>query len=547
MYLVNIEFRRIQTFLFSSRRLRDMVGANVLLGEVIRHKLPREVDREAAAVVDLSTMAEPPNAISTDPLGSGLEDNDIDDPRALYRRGILARDGGHFRAVFASDEAAARFRAAAEKLILQELPGLAFDIDTINLAEGHCSPERRAREPVETLPVDAPIFATCQASGEPSAAKTYSLRDAAGTVENEHVSEGIDKRRRAYERFHSGTSTHDVIGLLRSRAAHPQPIPGDFEELCGDDYLAVIHADGNDIGKEAIRRVGEGKPETPGDFVAREAALETFFHRNRASFRAALEIARGNVFDTDGTAQHQLLMLGGDDLLLVCRAKLAFRFAHALAAALGDDPEAPTVGIGVAIGRRTVPFHHLQEVAEALTASAKRLYRRLAEDGAPASVVDWNIETGSWSLDPIQSRQSDLVNVVEIDGRRECCILSRRPLPVLSQVAAETADHRSLEGMMRAASAIAGLVAADDDGKLARSQLRALATALEHGRRWSEFAYAGAPPAMRESLRTSPAIGLTSLWEGSNGVWITAIRDIVEIFEVGRLGAGKETQEGATR
>ncbi|RKZ90942.1 MAG: hypothetical protein DRR19_08595 [Candidatus Parabeggiatoa sp. nov. 1] len=39
--VVQIEFLRIQTFLFAVPRLRDMIGANVLLGETMRVKLPR--------------------------------------------------------------------------------------------------------------------------------------------------------------------------------------------------------------------------------------------------------------------------------------------------------------------------------------------------------------------------------------------------------------------------------------------------------------------------------------------------------------------------
>jgi hypothetical protein len=40
MKRVHIEFQRVQTWLFAVPRLRAMVGANTLLGETLRVKLP---------------------------------------------------------------------------------------------------------------------------------------------------------------------------------------------------------------------------------------------------------------------------------------------------------------------------------------------------------------------------------------------------------------------------------------------------------------------------------------------------------------------------
>ena len=40
MKRVHIEFQRVQTWLFAVPRLRAMVGANALLGEVLRVRLP---------------------------------------------------------------------------------------------------------------------------------------------------------------------------------------------------------------------------------------------------------------------------------------------------------------------------------------------------------------------------------------------------------------------------------------------------------------------------------------------------------------------------
>src|SRR5579883_2023524 len=121
MERVHIEFQRVQTWLFAVPRLRAMVGANVLLGEVLRVGLPNLARQLQHGSWQLALEeANYPSAAPDDPLASE------DDPAADARNGILARDGGHFEAVFASG--AENFVKAAISLLHQELPGLGFRI-----------------------------------------------------------------------------------------------------------------------------------------------------------------------------------------------------------------------------------------------------------------------------------------------------------------------------------------------------------------------------------------------------------------------------------
>jgi len=108
---VHIELSRVQTWLFAVPRLRAMVGANALLGETLRVALPKlasETRRGWALAASNETY---PAADASDPL------KDHDDPAADAQDGILARDGGHFEAQFAS---------GAEEAAHQE-PGSSLD------------------------------------------------------------------------------------------------------------------------------------------------------------------------------------------------------------------------------------------------------------------------------------------------------------------------------------------------------------------------------------------------------------------------------------
>ena len=130
-YLVNIEFKRIQTFLFAVPRLKDMLGANALLGETIRNTLPLKVNGKGMKLDDEAILSQLPPVIEDDPLNFVGQKSYLnkDDPALMFKDGILSRDGGHFSVVFAKETDADEFIENAEELLLKDLPGLLFEIN----------------------------------------------------------------------------------------------------------------------------------------------------------------------------------------------------------------------------------------------------------------------------------------------------------------------------------------------------------------------------------------------------------------------------------
>lgn len=160
MKLVHIELQRVQTWLFAAPRLRAMVGANALLGEVLRLELP-ELAREAGRW-SLSAATEVyPASNPNDPLKLH------DDPSADARDGILARDGGHFEACFA--RGAKEFAEAAAVLLRRELPGLRFRITIDGIPQ-----EKSAVH----FSMELPVLAPCKWTGRGLASVEISQGDA---------------------------------------------------------------------------------------------------------------------------------------------------------------------------------------------------------------------------------------------------------------------------------------------------------------------------------------------------------------------------------
>ena len=559
-WLVVIEFLRVQTFLFSVRRLREMVGANVQLGEMVREQLPKLAVEHGAYCPPGGEALILPGADATDPLSASKSP---DDPRGLVARGILGRDGGRLSALFPDEGRALAFSRAARDTLQQALPGLLFTIHPArDLAGGEAEDQVSGEVAVQTL-VELPVFQVCQVSGNGPASALQPAQDR--NEEPRWVGRAAKERRARAGAFFGRQPTHDIIGLLQDAI----PLSGckaaeDFETLCGPyrrlggangesaagDYLAVIHADGNGIGKrfQAWRR--DQAPRFSLGWC-NEARHELFFHPMRVAVRRAV-LAGLQVFaGCDAPFRpYQLLMLGGDDLLLVCRAQYALDFVVEYARALEKsqlaDGQPLSVGVGVVIAAPTFPFHYLHHLAEALAGSAKMKQRALGQE---VSVVDWMVTTYSWSDDPVAMRRRDALVRYQTAAGAETLILSEKPYTVLDGDAGP-----GLAALLQDARDVAAV--GDEGGRVARSQLRRLVDTLPLGRGLAQLRLGEMPEVARRSLgrarhlaqgKALPWRGLAAA-EGEGAVWSSALADLVEVYEIAHLGGysarGEEAQRG---
>jgi len=498
VHRVHIELSRVQTWLFAVPRLRAMVGANALLGETLRVALPK-LARETGRGWALAPRSERyPAADPNDPL------KEHDDPAADAKDGILSRDGGHFEAWFVSG--AEGFADAAGQLLRSNLPGLRFRVSI----DG----EPRTKSQVH-LSTELPVLAPCEWTGRGLASAIVTRgnpndRD----YEERTVSLDVLARETVGERAARGNAC-DLASLLSATTKlHGLDQAQELKRLVGNGYLALIHADGNNVGRSK-----------PGDAVGDAR----FFHQNRVLLRQAVKEAMNDACDKDEARKNESpaplvpLMLGGDDLLLVCRARVALAFVVKLCEELGalqtnTNGFKLTLGVGVVIAKHTIPIHRLHEVAEQLASSAKRRFRGLKDGEAKRSVVDWAVYSSAWVHDPEEVRRRDWLR----GSGNELRVLSQRPVDVLGQ------GLDSLQGLVRGAQQIA---------RAPRSPLRYLVDQLPRGRALSELAFAELPHEAKGPLAEA---GVTEPWRRAGTASITALLDLVEIAEIARLGRNAE-------
>ncbi|HOJ62451.1 MAG TPA: hypothetical protein PK878_19395 [bacterium] len=556
MFKVHIELHGMQAFLFSVPRLRSMIGANVLLGETVRCRMREKAKSGCVSLAgdEYKEIAQlHPEHDPDDPLSSS---EGVDDPRALFLEGILARDGGHFAAVFKSKDEIARFQKEIEPLIASELPGVTIDWKITDLSK----PPKENQVDLSKIPqrgielVHLPWFQVCQETGHDPAVEVITYP----REEIRFVSQTAAKTHHKGDAFFRNQGK-DIISLLKDQLPLKDlQAPVTVQDLCAGGYLAVIHADGNGVGKRFKDWQKRCEKEINDRFanepmvkqnLAREAYGERFYHGMRVAVRqAVIEALKSTFHEYEGKYQpYQLLMLGGDDLLMICQAKYALAFIVDYARALSTRPLADgqplTIGAGVVISKPNLPFHRLQDVADELASSAKQRFRNSA---VPASVVDWMVVTQSETESPEAARRRDQWICYKVNDQIEELALSVRPCLVLGE------QPDSLEFLLKKAEALrAGIGKTKEEdplgkqGRAARSQLRYLASILNQGRRFADLAWLDLPDATRETLAEALGIppngpdGVGSLWQRvpeSGNRWKTSLADLVELYEISALG-----------
>lgn len=411
---VHIKFERLQTWLFAVPRLRAMVGANTLLGEIARDELKALAFQQGKGWQLQPITGVLPALDLQDPLET------VDDPGKDLEKGILSRDGGHFEAYFR--EGAKAFADHASALLRCRLPGMRFSVQI---------DKEKQTLACATLSAELPVLTRCQWAGHGLASVQARQGD-----DRLWTSVEVSARHAAAKRAEDESARDLATLLLKETKKQHLKRPKTFQQLVGNGYMAVIHADGNEIGESARKIAGK----QPAEGEIKRAA---FYHRNRVLIRKALLAALDQTFESQEKPPSSKkppympalpLMVGGDDVLMVTRADMALDFVTKLCSELEKlqstrgDLFHLTLGIGVVIAPHTVPFHRLHQVAETLASSAKLEYRALQGD-AKMSFVDWAVYTTAWTDDPTEIRRRDWIRT----NGQEKRILSQRPLKVLGE------------------------------------------------------------------------------------------------------------------
>lgn len=331
---------------------------------------------------------------------SALVDKLADDARAWIAArcpgaSVIAAAAGGLQVLFADQATLARFASAWPMYCARTRPGLhviqawvAVQGGSPTEAERHALFERLEQDrvrPSPSLPEAGPLTERSGRTGIAAVSESHgmALQDAATRCKEAAKGDG---------RF-------DARLLDEGRTFARGSDEGEFD----DGYIAVIHADGNNIGRR-FKATASFEELTR---LSRGLGAATTKATRRAIEHVVKLRARDRAWAGAGVPMRPVV-LGGDDLTIITRAADALPFSRAFlkafeeeSASLGGD--AMTASAGVAMVKLAFPFRAAYQLAEQLCKDAKRRARTQAAtpDHAPtpaaiafhrvttAAVLDW--------------------------------------------------------------------------------------------------------------------------------------------------------------
>jgi len=332
-----------------------------------------------------------------------------------------------------------------------------------------------------------------------------------------------------------------IDAILRHRIAErcgksPEEFcfPEDFEELVTEaephGYMGYIEADGNRFG-ELLKALKDGVKEKSNKeqlqaYQAFSALLKET--TQEALIDALMEVLDGQELPQKGNKTilpFRVLLLGGDDVLLVIQAQYALPFAEAFCRLFqvkagekfsqdhslqGIEFPTFTMSAGVVIAHHNLPFLSLHRMASELLKSAKRRSWKVNQQGKELGAVDFQVVTGS-NIEDLKTLRREVYTVK--DGSQEL-LMTGRPYLV-----SPDENENELRQLLEVVKDLKGLMG-KENGKIGRSRLKELGDILRQGRQRGNCAFArwflrlddeSVQEAIRRALGTKEHV--PSLWQ----------------------------------
>ncbi len=432
LHLVLIETAGNQRTVFQTNRLRENIGASELIYQVGT----RFVLDAVGADPDIASNPEELQAFWLDPRRNAPIENN--------KTGIeiIIATSGKAMVLVEGCEKAREIVSHVTWLALDQAPGVTVRGAIVDFVwgEDEASAERlhkavgTAHERLEKLRSQLPspdlrfprlpFVVDCRSSGLPAMRlhEDPNLRDP--------VSRVVAAKRRAGQP-RPDRSNKGVWARMQN-ALPDIKFPSRIDRLEG--WMAIIHADGNGLGQVFLNLLDYTKAKSARDHIdkLRRFSLAIDLCSRTAAKRAIEETWP----DIKGEKPVIPIVLGGDDLTVVCDGTRAVKFAaaylRAFEAASVEELEQPLGTIikeilcrngaedgrlagaaGIAIVKPHFPFHRAYAIAEALTASAKAVKKNVTtqsngQDAVPypCSALDFQVvlDSSGSDLAPIRAR-----------------------------------------------------------------------------------------------------------------------------------------------
>ncbi|MEG4496157.1 hypothetical protein QUB05_14385 [Microcoleus sp. F10-C6] len=483
----------IQPYIFGSNRLRENIGASYLVSQATDEWAREALHTFARKDINRKVYAFNPK----DP-----EKHQPDAKPRIEDDGLAAElvyaGGGNTILLFSDKQYAVEFTQILSKRILEEAPGInlvavheEFDWDSQslydvvqNLMKNDLDAKKRSRIPSAPL-LGLGVTATCRSTQLIAVGESEKFEDDEPYLISREIQKKLDAVRLANRQLRQEL-------LNTTSEIYEFPFKTDYMGRSEGDssYVAVIHADGNGMGKR-FQKFGENLSNR--NYII---AMRTLSHSvNQAGINALKKVVEVLVNsldgDTDGKRKvkghfeirdnylpFRPLVYGGDDVTFVCDGRLGLELAAIYLKALENQPIADGQPIkacaGICVVKTHYPFARAYQLSEDLCRKAKSFVKdeRKEYGKEDFSALDWHLAASGLigSISEIRDREYR----VKFPDCEKAASLEMRPISLKKEI---DSDWRTWQGFTK----VVKHLNEDEDWKGRRNKVIALRDVLRQG------------------------------------------------------------------
>jgi CRISPR/Cas system-associated protein Cas10 (large subunit of type III CRISPR-Cas system) len=385
-YLYGAAVQGIQDFIFQTNKLKEIVGASELVEQIC-----------TSAFDDFGGKADAENKNS------------------------ILRAAGNIKHIFDKKEDCEKAVREFPRQVMTMAPGITVSQAVVTLKDD-CSDyaaqanllEQRLRtqrnKPVRSMTLGLMAVCRAQRTGLPAVEKDGEdgWLDEASVKKINAVDVKDADTIGATRKLMNKIVTEEKLKLLAKEEEKPvaKLFAHDFAQMEGKNlWIAVIHADGNGMGQ-----IVQAVCKNPEDAKTFSATIDDITQAAAQSAYKAVECKFWKEDDKDKIIPIRPVVLGGDDLTLICRADLAIEFTKAFIENFDKKSEELlcaaswknsgwqnaqneviakklTACAGIAFVKSSYPFHYAYNLAETLCGQAKKKAKEINKDLAPSCLM----------------------------------------------------------------------------------------------------------------------------------------------------------------
>ena len=369
-FLYGAAVQGIQSFIFQTNVLREIAGASELVEQICTTLFAKAIG------ISFTELENDPNAIVT--------------------------AAGNIKYVFDDEEQCKKVVLTFPKKVMEFAPGITISQAVVQVENGEIVKKHieelecrlRVQRNKATRPYDLGLMVMNRSrkTGLPAVKKSGNEYLDLGTIIKEEAVQGENPEGNEPQKYSRllktlfGKTTKGETSLDLAKITKTK-----FDNY---SWLAVIHADGNNMGL-ALQKLGDYAKETHGQpyvNLYREFSQALDLSTKNAANRAYLETVKNLELKPIDIIPFRPIVIGGDDLTIVCRGDLALEFTKLFLQYFEDETKANfksisketsflknglTACAGIAYIKESYPFHYGYHLAETLCGEAKKA----AKDG----------------------------------------------------------------------------------------------------------------------------------------------------------------------